>query len=164
MRTSILKNLSSIVLFVFALCPMLSAQSELVGEWQGGLSAGGQDFRIVWHVIKADDGTVTSTFDNVDQGAFGIKVKSMEQKGSNLTLTIDDVMQAGGQEVHVSGSFAGTVSKDGNVVTGVWTQVEPQPGPADLILKRIPPAPATPPTPAAPAVPPTQAAPPVPPA
>ena len=36
-------------------------------DWEGTLDAGGTSFHIVWHATAAPDGTLTSTFDNVDQ-------------------------------------------------------------------------------------------------
>lgn len=143
----ILKYLVLSSLMILALTPLCSAQAQLAGDWQGTLAAGGQDFRLVWHVVKAAGGSVTSTFDNVDQGVFGIKVKSMVLNGSDLTLTIDTVIQPNGQDVTLRGVLAGKVSADGNAVAGTWTQTEPDNPPVDLTLKRVqaaPPAAASP--------------------
>jgi hypothetical protein len=143
----ILKYLALSSLTALALTPLCPAQAQLAGDWQGTLSAGGQDFRLVWHVVKAADGSVTSTYDNVDQGVFGIKVKSMVLNGSDLTLTIDTVIQPNGEDLTLRGVVAGKVSANGNEFTGTWTQTDPEQPPVDLTLKRAqaaPPATASP--------------------
>ena len=137
--------LAAFAFFVtLALTPLCTAQEQLVGEWKASLSAGGQTFRLLWHVVKAPDGTVTSTYDNVDEGVSGIKVQSMTVKDSAITVTINDVIHPNGQDVPLSGTFVGTISKDGNEVSGVWTQTEPPNPPADLNFKREPPTAAAP--------------------
>lgn len=136
MRNFVVNVLAAIFLFALASSHICSAQAELVGEWQGTLVAGEQNFRIAWHVEKAADGSVTSTFDNLDEGAFGVKIKSLSLKDSDLKLTVDDQVQVKGEAVHNSGSFAGVLSKDGNEVSGTWTQTDPQPGSAELHLTR----------------------------
>lgn len=109
---------------------------ELVGEWQGTLNVQGQTFHLLWHVTAAPDGAVASTFDNEDEGVTGIKVKSMELKGSDLKVTIDDMVDAGGQQVEVAGVLTGTVNKDATEVTGSWEQTSPQEGAGEIDLKR----------------------------
>jgi hypothetical protein len=124
-------------LMALTLTRLCSAQAQLVGHWQGNLSVGSQTFRLVWHVVKAPDGGVTSTCDNIDQGVFGIKVKSMTLNSSDLTVTIDTIIQPNGQDMALRGSLAGKVSADGNEVTGTWTETEPEQAPVDLTLKRF---------------------------
>lgn len=120
-----------------------AAQKQLVGEWQGMLNTGSGEAHILWHVTAAADGTVTSTFDNPDEGVSGIKVKSLELKGNVLTVTVDDEVEANGSPVTIKGTLAGTLSEDGNEITATWTQTEPEQQPAvDLKLKRVEPSPA----------------------
>lgn len=126
-----------------ALTPLCSAQAELVGEWSGTISINGQSEHILWHVVKAADGSVSSTYDNVDEGVTGIKVKTLTVKDSAVTAAVDDVIHANGQDLQLVGTFEGTISKDGNEVTGKWTQTEPEPhDPAEISFKRDHPAPA----------------------
>ena len=129
-----------IFLIALAFTPAGFAQDQLAGDWTGVLNAGGQNFRVAWHVAKAADGSVTSTFDNLDEGTFGIKIKSIVLNGSDITLSVDDVIHPNGQDVRVRGTFAGRTSKDFNEVTGTWTQTEPEASSADIILKRAQPA------------------------
>lgn len=113
------------------------AQKELVGEWQGTIDVEGQVLHLLWHVTATPEGTVVSTFDNVDEGAMGIKVKAMELKGSDITVTIDDSVEAGGQEVHVAGVLTGRVNADFSEVKGTWEQTLPQEQTADIEFKRV---------------------------
>jgi hypothetical protein len=76
--------------------------------------------------VKAPDGSVTSTYDNVDEGVTGIKVKSLTLNGSEVSVVIDDVIHPNGQDVSLAGTFAGTLSKDGNEIAGKWTQTSPE--------------------------------------
>lgn len=118
-------------------------QASLVGDWEGTLNAGGNEAHLVWHVTAGADGAVTSTFDNKDEGVSGIKVKEMALNGSKLTLSVDDQMEVNGETVNIRGTFEGTVSADGNEVTGTWTQTDPQEQPpVEIHLKRSAAAPA----------------------
>ncbi len=108
-----------------AISPRSSAQAQLVGEWSGSISTPQGNGHLLWHVVKASDGSITSTYDNVDEGVNGIKVKSLTLNGSELSVVIDDVIHPNGQDVSLAGTFAGTLSKDGNEITGKWTQTQP---------------------------------------
>lgn len=136
MKVTTLLKLFVPALLAFALAPHSAAQASLAGNWEGTLDAGGMTFRIVWHAIAAQDGTLTSTFDNVDQNIYGIKVKTLAMKGSDLTMSVDDTVSINGQDVPVRGDLVAKVSADGNHVSGTWTQTEPAQPPAPIELKR----------------------------
>jgi hypothetical protein len=130
-------------------------QSPLVGDWQGTLNAGGNPMRIAWHVTAGANGTLQSTADNLDESIFGIKAKSTELKGSDITFAVDDTVDVNGEQVNIRGSFTGKLSADGSEVMGTWTQTAPEEeGPDQIELKRqaAPAAPATAAPAAAPAV------------
>lgn len=112
------------------------AQKQLVGDWQGTLTVQGTVVHLLWHVTAAPDGSVTSTFDNVDEGVSGIKVKTLEVKGSDVTSTIDDTVSAGGQDVHIAGTLTGKLSADATELTGTWQQTDPQEQEGEIDLKR----------------------------
>ena len=138
-----LKFVLAAALFVVA-SSYCHAQASLAGEWEGVLEVGGQEIHLAWHVTAAPDGTVTTTFDNKDEGVMGIKAKITEFKDSKITVTVDDQVEMNGQTLNIRGSLVGTVSADGNEVSGTWTQTDPQEAPpSDLHLKRTP-APAAP--------------------
>lgn len=123
-------------LLALSLSPLCLAQKNLVGDWHGTLEANGNKMHVLWHVVAAADGTVTSTFDNVDEDIIGIKVKTMTVEGSKITLAVDDQLEANGETINIKGSFAGTVSDDGKEVSGNWTQEEPQQGPLEVHFVR----------------------------
>src|SRR5580658_2415201 len=86
---------------------------DLAGDWQGTLSAGGQQFRLVLHVTKAPDASLKATLDSIDQpGANGIPVDSVSLKDSKLSLDI----------AVIHGTYEGKVSADGKTISGTWTQ------------------------------------------
>ncbi len=132
------KIIPMLALIVVALSPVCRAQSQLAGDWLGTLNAGGTQFHIAWHVVAAKDGSLASTFDNIDQGIFAIPVKSTTLNGSAVTQVVDDVIQINGEPHNVRGTFAGTIDKEGGEVKGTWTQTEPEEPPAELELKRVP--------------------------
>jgi len=124
-----------------ALTPLGHAQTQLAGDWKGEINAGGMQFRIVWHVVAAKDGSLTSTIDNVDQGLMGIAVKSTTVKDSKVTLDIDTVAQMNGQSLNLSGTYEGTLTKDSAEVDGTWTQTAPNADTEELNMKHVPAAP-----------------------
>ena len=124
-------------LLVFLSGSLCRAQASLAGEWEGVLEAGGNEVHIAWHVTAAPDGTVTTTFDNKDEGVMGIKAKVTEFKDSKITVAVDDQVDVNGQTLQIRGTLVGTVSADGNELSGTWTQTDPQEQPpSDLKLKR----------------------------
>ncbi|WP_109488022.1 hypothetical protein [Occallatibacter savannae] len=128
MKVASLLKLFVPALFALTLAPLSTAQANLAGDWNGTLDAGGNIVHVAWRLTIAPDGAPTSTLDNIDEGVYGIKVKSTTIKGSDVALSVDDTVQANGQDLHLLGSFAGKVSADSKEVTGTWTQVEPQQG------------------------------------
>jgi uncharacterized protein len=91
---------------------MAQAQDkDLTGDWQGTLSAGGANLRLVLHVTKAADGSLKANLDSVDQGV-NIPVNSVTFKDSKLSLSLE----------MIHGSYEGKVSTDGNIISGAWTQ------------------------------------------
>jgi pimeloyl-ACP methyl ester carboxylesterase len=111
-------------LITLALLPLCRAQAQIAGDWQGTLSAGGAQLRLVLHVAEAKDGGLTATLDSVDQGANGIPVTAILLKNSRLSLAIDAV----------HGSYEGTVNKDATEIDGTWSQGQP----LALDFKRVP--------------------------
>lgn len=109
-----------------AFVPVCSAQAKLAGDWAGTLDANGTTYHVAWHVQAAPDGTLTSTVDNIDENVFGIKTKSTTVSGSNISFSVDQQIEANGQDIHLVGSFAGTLAANGNEVTGTWTQELPE--------------------------------------
>jgi hypothetical protein len=113
-----------LALIALALSPLCRAQAQIAGDWQGTLSAGSVQLRLVLHVAAAKDGGLTATLDSVDQGANGIPVTAISLKNSRLSLVIDAV----------HGSYEGTVNKDATEIDGTWSQGQP----LALDFKRVP--------------------------
>ena len=90
---------------------LLHAQ-DIAGDWQGKLSAGGMELRLVLHVTKGADGVLKGTLDSIDQNVNGIPVTSFSLKDSKLNLTFD----------RPQASYQGTVAPDGQTISGTWTQ------------------------------------------
>ncbi len=134
MKSAIFARLSLLALATVALTTVCSAQVKLAGDWQGTLDANGTTFHLVWHLTEAADGSFTSTFDNLDEGIYGIKAKTTKVKGSDVTAEVDDTVQANGQIMKVSGSLVGKLNADRTEMAGTFTQVEPQAQPTANVL------------------------------
>lgn len=98
------------VFFALALSAMRA--QEIAGDWQGTLNTGAGELRLVLHVTKDTDGTLHATLDSIDQGASGIPVSKITLKDAKLHLDVDAVQ----------GTYDGTVSSNGSVINGTWTQ------------------------------------------
>jgi pimeloyl-ACP methyl ester carboxylesterase len=132
MTFRIMQRITLMALALAALSPLSQAQAQIAGDWQGTLSAGGAQLRLVLHIAAAADGSLTSTLDSVDQGANGIPVSAITLKDSKLSLTVDAV----------HGTYEGTVNKDATEIDGTWTQGQP----LKLDFKRAPAKAAVPPS------------------
>jgi hypothetical protein len=111
------------ILLAATLSPASRAQAQLAGDWQGTLSAGGVELRLVLHIAEKD-GALTATLDSVDQGAMGIPVSAISLSGPKLNLTVDAV----------HGTYEGTVNKDASEIDGTWSQGQP----LELNFRRAP--------------------------
>ncbi|HEY2858955.1 MAG TPA: hypothetical protein VGJ21_11105 [Terracidiphilus sp.] len=135
MRQMLHVKFALIAIALSVILPNCRAQASLAGDWRGSLDANGTPLRIIWHVTVGADGAISSTFDNVDESIMGIKVKTTEIKGSDVTASVDDTVQVNGQEVNVKGVFAGKLNADQTEVEGTWTQTEPEEPSMPLTLK-----------------------------
>ena len=62
-----------IVLAFFAATTSLSFAQDIVGDWNGKLTVGTAELRLVLHITKAADGSLKATLDSIDQGAPGFR-------------------------------------------------------------------------------------------
>jgi len=97
--------------------PEMQQPPQIAGDWQGTLSAGPVQLRLLLHITAAANGSFTGTLDSVDQGALGLPASGIAVKGSAFSFNVDTV----------HGSYAGTLSKDGSEIDGTWTQGMPMP-------------------------------------
>ena len=86
--------------------------SSPVGDWEGVLSAMGQELTVVFHVTQAEDGTYAATLDSPDQGALGIPCEAPIIEGTSVMIPV----------AAVGGGFEGTISQDGSMIDGTWSQ------------------------------------------
>ncbi|HXM46015.1 MAG TPA: hypothetical protein VN924_32575 [Bryobacteraceae bacterium] len=89
----------------------------LEGAWEGVLEAHGQSLHVRFNFTKNADGSITATFDSVDQGANGLPIASIARRGDTLKLD----MKA------IGCSYEGTLNKDASTMTGTFTQGDSMP-------------------------------------
>lgn len=89
---------------------LYAQDKDLTGNWQGTLQAG-RGLRIVMKITK-DDGKLKGVSYSIDQGAQPIPISSITLEGNSFDFAIKalDV------------TYAGTLSADGNTITGKQTQ------------------------------------------
>ena len=99
----------------------------LDGDWQGTLSNGPVELRLVLH-FGADGQGFKASLDSPDQGAKGIPVASVRFADSALAFEVPSIR----------GSYTGKANADVTTITGTWTQLGMS---APLVLTRfVPPA------------------------
>lgn len=117
MKTTLALRTAALLCAIPCLGPLTHAQSQLAGDWQGTLNAGGVQLHLVLHIAAAKDGVLTATLDSTDQDALGIPVSAIALKGAAFSLSVDAV----------HGTYAGIVNKDSTEIEGTWTQGQPLP-------------------------------------
>jgi uncharacterized protein (TIGR03435 family) len=97
-------------IIAFAALPGSSLLAQdVTGDWQGTLQAG-QALRTVIKITKTDPGGLKAVMYIIDQGA-QIPVSSVTFQGSTLKMAV----------TMMEGSYEGTLSADGNSITGNMT-------------------------------------------
>lgn len=92
---------------------------DLTGTWQGTLSAGGRDLRVVYKVEKADTG-LKGVMYSIDQGAQPIPIATVAVQGTAVRFSVPAI----------GGTFDGKLANtDATTIVGFWTQ-----GPTPLPL------------------------------
>ncbi len=107
-------------LLAFSVLPgtALFAQN-ISGSWQGALKVtgpnGSAELRIVIKISRADDESLKATFYSIDQNPAPISANSCTLKGSSLKISLSQL----------NGTYEGTVSSEGNSISGNWSQGGP---------------------------------------
>jgi dienelactone hydrolase len=112
------------VMFLFALAifgACVTRAQDIVGDWQGTLHVGGGELRLVVHITKAADGTLTGTMDSIDQNV-SFPISDISFKDKKLTFEVKSIQ----------GAYEATLADDGSSIKGTWNQGAPLP----LELKR----------------------------
>ena len=116
---------ASLTLALPAFAPAQVAPQEsrsIAGDWNGELSVQETRLRLVLHIKKNLDGTLAATLDSLDQGANGIPVSAISQKGNDVNLELKGI----------AASYQGKLNTAGTEITGEWKQG----GTLPLIFKR----------------------------
>ncbi|HET6959778.1 MAG TPA: alpha/beta hydrolase [Vicinamibacterales bacterium] len=111
------------------LCSRAVLAQDLSGDWQGALSIGTQQLRLILHIDKADDASWKATLASIDQSpdrGARMPADAVTVAGTSFKMTV----------AAIRGSFDGTIASDGNSIAGTWTQGAPLP----LTLTRATPA------------------------
>ena len=100
--------------------PELRAQAQsipkqdITGTWQGKLmvpQAPNGELRIVFKILKADEGALKATFYMIDRPVPGLPASAVAIQGSNVTITIPGI----------GGTYEGKLDADAITLTGKWT-------------------------------------------
>ena len=114
---------------VFALFGRAALAQDLAGDWQGTLSTGGPQLRLIVHIGKTAGGAWDAMLASIDQSpdrGAGMPADAVTVAGTSFKMTV----------AAIRGSFEGTIAADGNSISGTWTQGMPLP----LTLVRATPA------------------------
>jgi bla regulator protein blaR1 len=115
-------RMQGLLLSIFALSALpgsaLLAQN-IVGTWQGTLKVNGPngsvDLRTVMKISRSDSESLKCVFFSIDRAAPPIEATSITLKGSALKISI----------TQMNATFEGTLSVDGKIIGGKWTQGGP---------------------------------------
>ena len=111
------------VLLVLCLCagwPGVSAPAQtvppkaLAGEWAGTIAG---QLPLVLHLRTNSAGALTAVLDSPSQNANGLAGTDVRLAGNILSFSVPIV----------HGSYSGTVSADGQSISGTWTQAQSMP-------------------------------------
>lgn len=105
-----MKLLFRSVLVVILSCGIIQAQ-DIVGQWNGVLSVGGTNLRLIFHIERTDEG-YTSTLDSPDQGATGFSVKTTYFNSPKLLLDLPNIAVKYEGEFQ-NDSIVGTLTQNG---------------------------------------------------
>ena len=90
-----------------------AATPPVSGDYTGQLGP----LHLVLHVLNGPPGALSGSLDSPDQGANGIPCEGFSLAGTTFSF----------KSAAVGGSYTGTVSPDGKVITGTWSQGTPMP-------------------------------------
>jgi len=98
------------LVFVFLCVSVVLFGQDIAGQWNGILSVGAMQLRIVFNVTKTASG-YSATMDSPDQGAYGIPVAT--------TTFVDNVMKIGAPNLGIQ--YEGALDQS-NVISGQFKQ------------------------------------------
>lgn len=89
------------------------SRADLIGEWTGAISAGGQTLRLILNVDVGVNGSLRATLTSVDQANTVIPVDTIAIEEGTVTFSINAI----------DGSYEGTMNADGSAIDGTWSQL-----------------------------------------
>jgi len=103
-----------LALFAFPASALLA--QNITGTWQGTLKVtgpnGSADLRTVMKISRADNENLRGVFYGIDQDPTPVAITSITLKGTAVKVAL----------VQLNATFDGTLSGDGNTISGKWTQ------------------------------------------
>ncbi len=108
------------IVAMLALCSRAAFAQDPAGDWQGALSIGTQQLRLILHIDKAGGDSWKATLSSIDQSpdrGARMPADTVTVAGTSFKMTV----------AAIRGSFDGTISADGNSIAGTWTQGAPLP-------------------------------------
>ena len=98
---------------LFLLIPALGvADTGIEGDWTGSLDVGAMQLRLVLHLSRGPDGSLTGALDSIDQSAKGIPISKVTEDGRSLAI-----------EIKAAGAtYKAEWNADGSEISGTFTQ------------------------------------------
>jgi pimeloyl-ACP methyl ester carboxylesterase len=112
---TIVRTRSIWIAALLVMCSRVVPAQDLAGDWQGTLSLGPRQLRLILHVDKAADAAWKATLASIDQSpdwGAGAPVDSVAVSGTSFKFTV----------AALRGAYDGTIAADGNSIAGMWTQ------------------------------------------
>ncbi len=113
LRALLLPALLASAALLWGAQPLAQVTAVPEGDFEGQLGP----LKILLHLAKSPQGQPTGTLDSPNQGARGIPVTDIRVEGATLSLRVPTV----------NGTWTGTISSDGAMLTGTWSQGRPAP-------------------------------------
>lgn len=91
--------------------PRTPKPSDIDGDWEGTLDAGGQTLRLALHITSYEDG-MSARFDSLDQNLKDIPVTTIQRDAAKLKFELKQF----------AATFEGTIDKELKTISGEWSQ------------------------------------------
>lgn len=106
-----MKTVYSIIISILSTISLYAQAENYQGTWEGKLSVGSMNLRLVFH-IQANDSLLSASFDSPDQGARGIQFTKATFNGTTIQL----------QYAPNNSIFEGTLNDPKTIINGSWSQ------------------------------------------
>jgi pimeloyl-ACP methyl ester carboxylesterase len=100
----------SIALALYMGCTAFA--QDIAGDWLGTFKIGPQEFHMLLHITKGNDGGITAKLDVIEINTKGVPVSSISLQDSKLSFTVD-TSQA---------KYEGKVDGNATIIQGTWSE------------------------------------------